>query len=239
METIFLACGAGGPQLKRNPLGSAHRRPMRSAALLACLATCTSQSAQYSPSKADRDLASTLTYPESVLQTIVLAAEGPVAPIRSLDSSGALASLVGLEFGLDSGRVRVALSTLRERLGPDYLVFESERGYGYAPDSIGILRSRDTMSILRAMSTSGVNYDIDTDSIISLVRQWHHNYAFRLNAAGGDWLEGSISPSSTAWKALAQEVYAACPDVVEQGTNTVEGLEAEMRRTKLLFCWWD
>ena len=212
---------------------------MRSAALFACLVACTGHSAQYVPSEADRELASTLAYPESVLQITSMVAAGPLAPIHPLDSSGALAPPIGIEFGLDSGRVRAALSTLRGRLGPDYLVFESERGYGYQPDSIGILRSRDTMSILRAMSTSGVNYDIDTDSIITLVRRWQRTYGFRLQAAGGDWLEGAISPAYNGWSALAQEVYAACPDVVEQGTNTVEALEAEIRRTKLLFCWWD
>ena len=212
---------------------------MRKAILLVCLVSCTSQASQYSPSEADKELAALLAYPDSVLQVIGTVAAGPLVPIHPLDSAGVLKPAAGVEFGLDSGRVRTVLSLLRKRLGAEYLVFQSERGYGYRPDSIGVLKSRDTISILRAMSTSGTNYDMDTDSIIAIVHRWQRNYGFRLQAAGGDWLEGQISPPATQWAALAKEVYAACPDVVDQGTNTVEALEAEMRRTNLLFCWWD
>ena len=35
MEAIFLVCGAGGPQLKRNPLGGSHTSDMRIAILAA------------------------------------------------------------------------------------------------------------------------------------------------------------------------------------------------------------
>jgi hypothetical protein len=39
--------------------------------------------------------------------------------------------------------------------------------------------------------------------------------------------------------AFAREVYAFCPDVVDQGTGAVEALAAEMSRTNTLYLWWD
>ena len=41
------------------------------------------------------------------------------------------------------------------------------------------------------------------------------------------------------WMALAREVYEFCPDIVDQGTETVERLAYEMRVTNELFLWWD
>jgi hypothetical protein len=38
---------------------------------------------------------------------------------------------------------------------------------------------------------------------------------------------------------LAEEIYSMCPDVVDQGTGTVEELAREMKESKLLYFWWD
>ena len=40
MEAIFLACGAGGPQLKRNPLGAQPETIMRLSSLTLLVAAC-------------------------------------------------------------------------------------------------------------------------------------------------------------------------------------------------------
>ena len=39
--------------------------------------------------------------------------------------------------------------------------------------------------------------------------------------------------------AFAREVYAFCPDVVDQGTETVEALAAEMKQENTVYLWWD
>jgi Domain of unknown function (DUF4253) len=40
-------------------------------------------------------------------------------------------------------------------------------------------------------------------------------------------------------KKLAAEVYELCPDVVDQGTMTVEVLEEENKASGRIFLWWD
>lgn len=212
---------------------------MRTIGLVICSLACAKAPSQHSPSEGDRDLARTLGLPDSALRLIANVAGGPLAPIRPIDSAGALLPPAGLAFGLPTAQVSAALARLHAGLGAHYLVFETDRGYGYHPDTIGIIRSDDPNDMLRATGTSGVNYDVYTDSIIALVSRWSRVYGFRLQAAGADWLEGAIAPTSGQWKDLAQEVYKVCPDVVDQGMNTVEALEAEMRRTGILFCWWD
>jgi hypothetical protein len=39
--------------------------------------------------------------------------------------------------------------------------------------------------------------------------------------------------------ALARRFYAFCPDIVDQGTGSVEALAQELRRSRTLYCWWD
>jgi hypothetical protein len=38
---------------------------------------------------------------------------------------------------------------------------------------------------------------------------------------------------------MVNEVYEFCPDVVDQGTDTVEGLESEIKKSGTIFLWWD
>jgi hypothetical protein len=39
--------------------------------------------------------------------------------------------------------------------------------------------------------------------------------------------------------ALARRFYKFCPDIVEQGTETVEVLARELRESQRIYCWWD
>jgi len=38
---------------------------------------------------------------------------------------------------------------------------------------------------------------------------------------------------------FAKEMYKVCPDIVDQGTGSIEALAEEMKKTKRLFFWWD
>jgi len=36
-----------------------------------------------------------------------------------------------------------------------------------------------------------------------------------------------------------KELYDFCPDIVDQGTGTMEALKLEITRTRELYLWWD
>ena len=38
---------------------------------------------------------------------------------------------------------------------------------------------------------------------------------------------------------LARRFYAFCPDIVEQGTETVAALARDLLESQRLYCWWD
>jgi hypothetical protein len=38
---------------------------------------------------------------------------------------------------------------------------------------------------------------------------------------------------------MAADMYEFCPDIVEHGTGSMEGLATEIGRTRRVWLWWD
>ncbi len=84
-----------------------------------------------------------------------------------------------------------------------------------------------------------MNYNITSDDVLKKYQQWHSIYGLSLFGAGQDWIEAKVTLNKVNWKQFAKEVFKFCPDVVWQGTGSIEELELEMKNTKTLYCWWD
>jgi hypothetical protein len=97
----------------------------------------------------------------------------------------------------------------------------------------------DPYKLMEYTGTNGDNYDIGTKDIIEKYKKWDSEFGITTTAIGFDFCECSISNKDIDYKKLADEVYEFCPDVVDQGTETVEALEEEMRRTGTIYLWWD
>lgn len=176
---------------------------------------------------------------DSALAIIREFASGPLGELHPVDSNGTVLPARGVSFALPQRQLESTMARLRARLGAGYLVFQADRGYGITPDSIGVIASADQFDILRVRSTDGINFDITNDSVLKLARIWHDQYGLEFTGAALDWFEARIIRPPADWLAFAQALYAVCPDIVDQGTNTVQALADELRRTKLLYCWWD
>jgi hypothetical protein len=127
---------------------------------------------------------------------------------------------------------------LREELKSiDYLVFicDSER------EKISIIPGTDKFDILRIQQTNGNNYDISNERVISKLKEWYRRYPFIIIGADYDWVEANfeVFPEGKALKAFAKEIYKFCPDIVEQGSGSINGLIEEMEETRKLYLWWD
>ena len=137
-----------------------------------------------------------------------------------------------------------AASTVRKLqvLAPDgWIVFESERRYGIGgrPNQVAVLKADDMFQVVEVMGTNGWNYDISTQMLIERLRTWDQRYGLTLRGAGFDWFEAAFKRKPTNMLKFAKEVYEFCPDVVDQGTGTVEALEKEMKRSNNVYLWWD
>ncbi len=122
-----------------------------------------------------------------------------------------------------------------------YTIFLLDRNFGIGakPDIVGVLNSVDKYQILRQVQTDGINWEIDNDSLVNLIKKFDKKYSLDLIGASGDWCEFKINKEPQSWMTLAKEAYQVCPDIVDQGTGTVEELANDMKRTKRLYFWWD
>ncbi|MGE7775168.1 DUF4253 domain-containing protein [Chitinophaga sp. NPDC101104] len=136
----------------------------------------------------------------------------------------------------DAGRIIQALR--KELSGQGFLIFLSEQNFGHLPDEIGILKSGDTFDILRCKGTDAINYGIDNESLVATMKKWHAETPVEIVGAGPDWLEVRFL-AQPDWNAMAEKVYALCPDAVDHGAGSIAALAAEMRETGMLYLWWD
>lgn len=77
---------------------------------------------------------------------------------------------------------------------------------------------------------------------VAFHRDWERRFGAVPIAISGDviemWLDRPINSQDDAWT-LAQEFYAYSPDIVDQGTQTLNRLAAEIWRSRHWFFWWD
>lgn len=107
------------------------------------------------------------------------------------------------------------------------------------PDKIAILKSDDEFYYLSVVQTNGNNYGISHSQVVERYRQWKEKYGLILIGAGNDWLDAKFRNPPDDWLAFAREVYEFCPDVVNQGTESIDSLAEEMRRSNSVYLWWD
>lgn len=187
----------------------------------------------------DYELAEAVHFDHFVLHVIRQLTDAPLERMKA--SNGAAGyrpdALQFTTSQADAGRI---ISQLKAALrGKDYIVFHSEQNFGHSPDEIAILKTGDQFDILRCKGTDGQNHGIDNEALISTLKIWHAETPFEITGADYDWLEARFQEQPANWDAMAEKVYAFCPDVVDQGTGTVEALAAEMKGTSMLYLWWD
>ncbi len=120
-----------------------------------------------------------------------------------------------------------------------YMIYLSGLNYGFSPDKVTLLQTNDKFDLLRFEGTSGLNYDLYIEDIINQLKVWDIVYDLDFIAVGNDFIEAELSRLPKDLSAFCNELYRFCPDVVEQGTGTIEALEIEIVNSHKLFLWWD
>ena len=150
-----------------------------------------------------------------------------------------LKGLVFSETNLKAYDLVFALKSKFKEKGYCIFLLENNFNIGNKLDNIGVLKTTDKYTVLKQIGTDGINHDITNDSLLSIIKSFDKKYSLELIGASGDWCEFIIHKEPKNWIQFAKEVYKVCPDVVDQGTETVEALADEMKKTKRLYFWWD
>ena len=215
--------------------------------------SCNSQStaASYSLTENERIICDTLQFDTTIVHDIRVYNSNIIEPFHY-----SLSKIIRKDTELETDPIFLKGLVLQEQNSKSYdLVFVLKdkfkaKGYSIFPlennfnignklDNIGILKTADKYTVLKQIATDGINYDITNDSLISIIKTFDKKYSLELIGASGDWCEFIIHDEPKNWTQFAKEVYKVCPDVVDQGTGTIEALADEMKKTKRLYFWWD
>jgi Domain of unknown function (DUF4253) len=161
---------------------------------------------------------------------------------KDIDADSNRKQFPGLIFNATNANAdNIVVNLYKDFQKKGYTIFFLDRNFGInnKPDILGILKTTDKYQILRQVQTDGINWEIDNDSLLNLVKKFDKKYSLDLVGASGDWCEFIINKEPQNWLTLAKEAYKVCPDIVDQGSGTVEKLAAEMKQTKRLYFWWD
>jgi hypothetical protein len=185
-------------------------------------------------------LARTTGIPEAFLRT-AKGAGSTLRRLQGMDEEGTPVDANGITIDVPFKSASATARELQEGAPAGVFVFVSKHNFGLGArlDSVSALRAASQFEALQVMGTNAWNYDFGPDRIIQRMKGWHERFGLVIRGVGFDWVEAEFVRQPTDMQAFASEVYEFCPDVVTQGTNTVDALAKEMQRTNTVYLWWD
>ena len=199
----------------------------------------------------DQKLCDSLGFDQSIFKDIKTQCSSPIEPFHySLSRRIADGKeeeidpirLRGIVFGVPTVKAYDVVFALKDKFkAKGYTIFLLDKNFGFdeKPDILGVLKTTNIYSILKKVQTDGLNYDITNDSLLRIIGRFDRKYALELIGVSGDYCEFIIHNPPKNWKEIAEEAYAVCPDIVDQGAGSLQALEAEMQKTQRLYFWWD
>jgi len=78
--------------------------------------------------------------------------------------------------------------------------------------------------ILKTKGTNGINCDLETEDVIAKLQAWDDSYGITIANVEHDRLDVTFAKLPDDMQAFAEEVYAFCPDVVDQGFGCMDDM---------------
>ena len=122
--------------------------------------------------------------------------------------------------------------------------FLSRGFYLFAPDAgekdlVAILPTANREDVIASMGTGSGNHGISTGHVLAFLRNMEKTRPIVLTGIGHNFLSGLFRTAVIDPEKLADELYDICPDIVDQGHESVEALAAHLRSERAVFMWWD
>ncbi len=145
-------------------------------------------------------------------------------------------------FELDATAAKSFLESHHTRLlesGCYVFLYDQHFGHNGKPDELWILPTRQKFAVMAFTGVDAPNYEIDNYIVIRWLQKLERDHPFWLTGCGRDFLSGQFIAPLSDPDDMAERMYVFCPDIVDQGTGTLEALAAELRNTNQLYFWWD
>lgn len=85
--------------------------------------------------------------------------------------------------------------------------------------------------IITEQGTNGINCDITTKDIVEKLKKWDSLYGVTIDAVAHDRFELRLNSLPSDMESFAKEVYAFCPDIVDQGFGCLDEMVEMMEES--------
>jgi hypothetical protein len=121
-----------------------------------------------------------------------------------------------------------------------FLFRTGERGTsGLETDALALYPTRDPYDIMRAMDTNAANHGMLVEEVIAWFRREEAKYPIQFDAIGFDYAGGHLLGLVPDESEFASRFIRFCPDIQGEGPVSAKSLGRELKRTRLIYCWWD
>jgi hypothetical protein len=135
------------------------------------------------------------------------------------------------------------LVEVRQKLPPELVAFLGTTSWlgDERHDGIELVigPGESQFDILVIAASNAVNYAKETGDLIKKFQAYDRLCGIDILQAETDTVVIQLKGIPADVKAFAEDVYAFCPDIVDQGVGTVERLQDLVETTGLLTFWWD
>ncbi|MEO8016722.1 MAG: DUF4253 domain-containing protein [Pseudomonadota bacterium] len=135
------------------------------------------------------------------------------------------------------------LARVRHQLGPGLVAFiGTERSLADTkPDGVELVvgPGETQFDILRIAASDAVNFDKETEDLIKVLKTWDVAFGIDILRAQTDRIVLHLKSMPIDMKKFTADVYEFCPDIVDQGTGSIDKLQTEITTTRTVFLWWD
>ncbi len=119
-----------------------------------------------------------------------------------------------------------------------YLIFVLEENN--SKRYLATIKGANDLEIIKFRQTNGFNYGLDNNAIITKLSNWKTANDFVVLGASSDWIELKFTTMPADLDTFIKDVYAFCPDIVDQSTGNKDVIKMEMQNTNgRLYLWWD
>ena len=141
----------------------------------------------------------------------------------------------------DEERADAAVLKIRKRLSAGWLAFVGTvRFVGVRGRKVEVVVAPGTnqFDMLRIARTDAVNFGLETEQIIAMLKKWDARYGIDIVRANTDTVAMLFARMGDVDK-LARVIKKFCPDIVDQGVGSVAALAKLLRKESGVSLWWD
>jgi hypothetical protein len=144
---------------------------------------------------------------------------------------------------VNGGEADQLLARVRRELETGLVAFiGTEQSHAEPPPNgveVVVGPGKSQFDILRIAASDAMNFGMETEDLIRVLQSWDAAYGIDIVRAQTDRVALHLKSMPIDMRKFAADVYEFCPDIVDQGTGDIDGLQMEITRTRDVFLWWD